>query len=77
MTVVYLVVSYCLFCYSLAMKRPLYNSKIYFDSYDNEAFAPQEFGCYKPEKIVKLSDKIKGIKFEVLKGGTNVQLLQR
>ena len=77
MTVVYLLVGYCLFCYSLAMKTPLYNSKIYFDSYDNESFAPQEFGYYNLEKVIKLSDKVKEIKFEVLKGENNVQLLQR
>ena len=65
MTVVYLLVGYCLFCYSWAMKRALHISKIYFDSYDNEAFAPQEFDCYKPEKVVKLSDTIKGVKFAV------------
>lgn len=57
------------------MKTTLHNSKIYFDSYDNEAFAPQEFDYYKIEKVAKLSDKIKGIKFEVLKGDNNVQLL--
>ena len=67
-----MIVSYCLFCYSLAMKRAIYNSKIYFDSYDNEAFAPQEFESYKTQPKVKMSDIIKRVKFDLIKGEKNV-----
>lgn len=57
------------------MKRAIYNSKIYFDSYDNEAFAPQEFESYKTQPKVKMSDIIKGVKFDLVKGEKNVQSL--
>lgn len=60
------------------MKRAIYNSRIYFDSYDNEAFAPQDFNYYKIEEKGKItiSDTIKRVKFEAIKGEKNVQLLQ-
>lgn len=60
------------------MKRAIYNSKIYFDSYDNEAFAPQDFNYCKIEEKGKItiSDTIKRVKFEAIKGDRNVQLLQ-
>ena len=70
-----MIVGYCLFCYSLAMKRAIYNSKIYFDSYDNEAFAPQEFDSYKIEPKIKMSDIIKRVKFDFAKGDESVQSL--
>jgi hypothetical protein len=57
------------------MKRAIYNSKIYFDSYDNEAFAPQEFESYKTQPKVKMSDIIKRVKFDLIKGDKNVQSL--
>lgn len=41
------------------------NSKNYLDSYDNEAFAPQEFDGYVIEKAPKISDIIKGVKYDV------------
>lgn len=54
------------------MKRAIYNSKIYFDSYDNEAFAPQEFESYKTQPKVKTSDIIKRVKFGLAKDDKNV-----
>jgi hypothetical protein len=57
------------------MKRAIYNSKIYFDSYDNEAFAPQEFESYKTQPKVKMSDIIKRVKFDFAKGDESVQSL--
>ena len=70
-----MIVSYCLFCYSLAMKKILCNSKNYLDSYDNEAFAPQEFENYKTEPKNKISDIIKSVKFDFAKGDKSVQSL--
>ena len=60
------------------MKRAIYNSKFYFDSYDNEAFAPQDFDYFKiePKDRITISDTIKRVKFEEIKGDKNVQLLQ-
>jgi hypothetical protein len=60
------------------MKRTIYNSKFYFDSYDNEAFAPQDFNYFRIEEKGKItiSDTIKRVKFEAIKGDKNVQLLQ-
>lgn len=57
------------------MKRVIYNSEIYFDSYDNEAFAPQEFENYKTQPKVKMSDIIKRVKFDFAKGDESVQPL--
>lgn len=57
------------------MKRAIYNSEIYFDSYDNEAFAPQEFESYKTQPKVKMSDIIKRVKFDLAKGDKSVQSL--
>lgn len=57
------------------MKRAIYNYKIYFDSYDNEAFAPQEFESYKTEPKIKISDIIKRVKFDLAKGDESVQSL--
>ena len=54
------------------MKNILSNSINYLDSYDNEAFAPQEFDGYKTEPKVKLSDIIKRVKFDLVKGEKNV-----
>ena len=62
-------------CYSLAMKKVLCNSKNYLDSYDNEAFAPQEFDSYKTQPKVKMSDIIKRVKFDLVKGDESVQPL--
>lgn len=56
----------------MSMKNILSNSKNYLNSYDNEAFAPQEFDSYKTEPKVKLSDTIKGVKFDLVKGENNV-----
>lgn len=60
------------------MKRTIYNSKFYFDSYDNEAFAPQDFDYLKiePKDRITISDTIKRVKFEAIKGDKNVQSLQ-
>ena len=41
------------------------NSKNYLDSYDNEAFAPQEFDGYVIEKSPKTSEVIKRVKYDV------------
>jgi hypothetical protein len=41
------------------------NSKNYLDSYDNEAFAPQEFDGYVIEKSPKTSEIIKRVKYDV------------
>jgi hypothetical protein len=41
------------------------NSKNYLDSYDNEAFAPQDFDGYKIEQTPKTSEKIKRVKYDV------------
>jgi hypothetical protein len=41
------------------------NSKNYLDSYDNEAFAPQDFDDYKIEEAPKISEKIKRVKYDV------------
>lgn len=57
------------------MKKILCNSKNYLDSYDNEAFAPQEFESYKTQPKVKMSDIIKSVKFDLAKGDKNVQSL--
>lgn len=57
------------------MKRAIYNSKIYFDSYDNEMFAPQEFESYTTQPKIKISDIIKRVKFDLAKGDENVQSL--
>ena len=57
------------------MKRAIYNSKIYFDSYDNETFAPQEFESYITEPKIKISDIIKRVKFDLAKGDESVQSL--
>lgn len=62
-------------CYCMNMKNILSNSINYLDSYDNEAFAPQEFDNYKTEPKVKLSEIIKGVKFDLVKGEKNVQSL--
>lgn len=59
----------------MSMKNILSNSTNYLNSYDNEAFAPQEFDSYKTEPKVKLSDIIKGVKFDLIKGDKNVQSL--
>jgi hypothetical protein len=53
------------------MKNTLCNSTNYLNSYDNEAFAPQEFECCKAEKQPKISDFIKRVKYTV-KGDLNV-----
>lgn len=60
------------------MKKVLCNSKNYLNSYDNEAFAPQDFNYCKIEEKGKItiSDTIKRVKFEAIKGDRNVQLLQ-
>ena len=50
------------FCYALTMENVKINSKNYLDSYDNEAFAPQEFDSYKTEEAPKTSDFIKRVK---------------
>lgn len=57
------------------MKDVLCNSKNYLDSYDNEAFAPQEFESYKTQPKVKMSDIIKRVKFDLAKGDKSVQSL--
>ena len=59
------------------MKKVLCNSKNYLNSYDNEAFAPQDFNYCKIEEKGKItiSDKIKRVKFEEIKGDKNVQSL--
>ena len=59
-------------CYCMNMKNILSNSINYLNSYDNEAFAPQEFDSYKIEPKIKLSETIKGVKFELVKGEKNV-----
>ena len=41
------------------------NSKNYLDSYDNEAFAPQEFEGYEVEQKPKTSEIIKRVKYDV------------
>jgi hypothetical protein len=41
------------------------NSKNYLDSYDNEAFAPQDFDGYKIEQTPKTSEIIKRVKYDV------------
>lgn len=56
----------------MSMKNILSNSINYLNSYDNEAFAPQEFDNYKIEPKIKLSETIKGVKFELVKGEKNV-----
>ena len=38
------------------------NSTNYLNSYDNEAFAPQDFDNYKTEEAPKTSDFIKRVK---------------
>ena len=62
-------------CYCMSMKNILSNSKKYLNSYDNEAFAPQEFESYKTQPKVKMSDIIKRVKFDLIKGDKNVQSL--
>lgn len=59
----------------MSMKNILSNSKKYLNSYDNEAFAPQEFESYKTQPKVKMSDIIKRVKFDLIKGDKNVQSL--
>ena len=58
-------------CYSVDMKNTLCNSTNYLNSYDNEAFAPQEFDCIKIEKQPKITEFIKRVKYTV-KGDYNV-----
>lgn len=60
------------------MKKVLCNSKKYLNSYDNEAFAPQDFNYFRIEEKGKItiSDTIKRVKFEAIKGDKSVQLLQ-
>ena len=62
----------------MSMKNILSNSKNYLNSYDNEAFAPQDFDYFKiePKDRITISDTIKRVKFEAIKGDKNVQLLQ-
>ena len=47
------------------MENTKSNSKNYLDSYDNEAFAPQEFDGYVIEKSPKTSEIIKRVKYDV------------
>lgn len=54
------------------MKNILSNSKNYLNSYDNEAFAPQDFEYCKVEPKVKTSDLIKRVKFGLAKDDKNV-----
>lgn len=74
----YAIVWVLFLCYCMNMKNILSNSKKYLNSYDNEAFAPQDFNCCKIEEKCKItiSDTIKRVKFEAIKGDKNVQLLQ-
>ena len=67
----YFLVEGLFFCYSLSMKNTLCNSTNYLNSYDNEAFAPQEFEYCKAENQPKISDFIKRVKYTV-KGDLNV-----
>lgn len=72
----YAIVGVLFLCYSLSMKDTLFsNSTKYLNSYDNEAFAPQNFNYCKIEKPPKISDAIKMVKFEIIKGDKNVQSL--
>lgn len=57
------------------MKNTLSNSTNYLNSYDNEAFAPQEFENRKIEQNPKISDFIKRVKYTV-KGDLNVDKIQ-
>jgi hypothetical protein len=47
------------------MKNINSNSTNYLNSYDNEAFAPQEFDNYKTEQKPKTSQIIKRVKNDV------------
>ena len=53
------------------MTNTLCNSTNYLNSYDNEAFAPQEFDYCRIEPTPKISDFIKRVKYTV-KGDLNV-----
>lgn len=57
------------------MKNTLSNSTNYLNSYDNEAFAPQEFDYCRIEPTQKISDFIKRVKYTV-KGDLNVDKIQ-
>ena len=46
------------------------NSTNFLNSYDNEAFAPQEFECG-PEQPPKISDFIKRVKFNIVRNDVN------
>ena len=53
------------FCYDFGMKDINYNSTNYLDSYDNEAFAPQDFDRLTFEEKPKITDFIKRVKNNV------------
>ena len=68
----YFIVRVLFLCYCMNMKNILSNSKNYLNSYDNEAFAPQDFEYCKVEPKVKTSDLIKRVKFGLAKDDKNV-----
>ena len=47
------------------------NSTNFLNSYDNEAFAPQEFECCRIEQPPKISDFIKRVKFNIARNDIN------
>lgn len=53
------------FCYALSMENVKSNSTNYLNSYDNEAFAPQEFDSYKIEQAPRTSEIIKRVRNNV------------